>query len=35
MGKTCATLGNKRNAKILNYEFIKGEDIIWKLKQSK
>ena len=32
MGKTCATLGNKRDIKILNYKLVKGEDIIWKLK---
>ena len=32
MGETCATLGNKRDIEILNYEFIKGEDVIWKPK---
>ena len=32
MGEICATLGNKRNAKILNYELVKGEDVIWELK---
>ena len=32
MGKTCAILGNKRDIEILNYKFVKGKDIIWKLK---
>ena len=32
MGETCATLGNKRDIKILNYEFVKGENIIWEPK---
>ena len=32
MGKACATLVNKQDAKILNYKLVKGEDIIWKLK---
>ena len=32
MGKTCAILGNKQDIKIFNYEFIKGENIIWKPK---
>ena len=32
MGKTCATLGNKRDVEILNHELVKGENITWKLK---
>ena len=32
MGETCAILGNKRDAEILNYEFVKGEDVTWKPK---
>ena len=32
MGETYTTLSNKRNIKILNYEFIKGKNITWKLK---
>ena len=32
MGETYAILSNKRNAKILNYKLIKGEDIIQKPK---
>ena len=35
MGETCATLGNKRDTEIFNYEFIKGENVIWKLKRFK
>ena len=32
MGKTYAILGNKRNTKILNYKFIKGKNVTWKIK---
>ena len=32
MGETYATLGNKRNIKILNYKLVKGKDITWKPK---
>ena len=32
MGKTYATLGNKQNAKILNYEFVKRKNVTWKPK---
>ena len=32
MGETCATLSNKRDTKVLNYEFIKGENVTWKPK---
>ena len=32
MGKTCATLGNKRDAKVFNYELVKGENVTWKSK---
>ena len=32
MGETCVILGNKRDIKIFNYEFVKGKDITWKLK---
>ena len=32
MGETCATLGNKRDVKILNYKLVKGEDVTWEPK---
>ena len=32
MGETYTILGNKRDVEIFNYEFVKGEDVIWKLK---
>ena len=32
MGETYATLGNKQNTKIFNYELIKGKNVIWKPK---
>ena len=32
MGKACTVLGNKRDVEIFNYKFIKGENIISKLK---
>ena len=35
MGETYTIMGNKRDTKILNYEFVKGEDVTWKLKQFK
>ena len=33
MGETCATLGNKRDAEVLNYKLVKGENVIWEPKQ--
>ena len=35
MGKTYAILGNKRDAKTLNYELVKGKNVTWKPKQSR
>ena len=35
MGKTCATLDNKRDIKIFNYKLVKGENVTWKLKRFK
>ena len=32
MGETCATLGNKRDTEVLNYELVKGEDVTWEPK---
>ena len=32
MGETYAILGNKRDIEILNYEFVKGKNVTWKLK---
>ena len=32
MGKTYATLGNKRDTKVFNYNLVKGENVTWKLK---
>ena len=35
MGKTCAILSNKRNAKILNYKLVKGKNVTRKPKRFK
>ena len=32
MGKTYAILSNKWDIKVLNYKFIKGKNVTWKLK---
>ena len=32
MGKIYATLGNKRDTKILNYKLVKGKNVTWKPK---
>ena len=32
MGETYTILGNKRDTEVLNFKFIQGEDVTWKLK---